>query len=62
MSRQKHRVIVPRKAAEEGRARQSVVFFAHPDDDTLITCLDNSNTYPPITSYDYLMQRFQATY
>lgn len=58
----KHRVIVPPQAAAEGRARQSLAFFCHPDDATLITCLDGSNMYPPITSYDYLMSRFAATY
>ena len=59
---QKHRVIVPRKAAEEGRVRQSLAFFCQPDDDTIITCVDGSDTYPPINCRDYLWQKFADTY
>ncbi|XP_025098820.1 2-oxoglutarate-dependent dioxygenase htyE-like isoform X2 [Pomacea canaliculata] len=38
----KHRVIVPEQALKEGRSRQSLAFFVHPDDSTLISCLDGS--------------------
>ncbi|XP_076466872.1 uncharacterized protein LOC143298078 [Babylonia areolata] len=58
----KHRVVVPPEAATQGRARQSLAFFCQPDHDTLITCLDGSDTYPPITSYDYVVGKIATTF
>lgn len=58
----KHRVIVPEEAFKVRGERQSLAFFVHPDDDTVITCLDGSNKYAPITSYAYLMERFGLIY
>eukprot|EP00058_Branchiostoma_floridae_P022260 XP_002607750.1 hypothetical protein BRAFLDRAFT_82802 [Branchiostoma floridae] len=57
-----HRVVIPE--TEEGRktSRRSLAFFAHPDDDAVITCLDGSNKYPPITAGEYLKQKLTATY
>ncbi|XP_076466450.1 uncharacterized protein LOC143297826 [Babylonia areolata] len=57
----KHRVVIPTRVMEQGRTRQSMAFFCVPDDDTLITCLDGSNKYPPVTAYDRLMSIFAAT-
>ncbi|XP_076466909.1 uncharacterized protein LOC143298103 [Babylonia areolata] len=57
----KHRVVIPTRVMEQGRTRQSMAFFCLPDDDTLITCLDGSNKYPPVTAYDRLMSIFAAT-
>nr|KAG5711088.1 hypothetical protein BaRGS_004732 [Batillaria attramentaria] len=58
----KHRVVVAQDALERRQDRQSIAFFVQPDNDALITCLDGSNKYPPITSFDYLMQRYGVTY
>ncbi|XP_068168449.1 uncharacterized protein [Antennarius striatus] len=53
-----HRVLLP--PAGDSNTRQSVVFFLNPDDEALITCLDGSNKYPPVTGRAYLMKRIQA--
>ncbi|XP_034031716.1 2-oxoglutarate-dependent dioxygenase htyE [Thalassophryne amazonica] len=55
-----HRVLLP--PSGDFGTRQSVAFFVHPDDEALITCCDGSNKYPPITSYDHLMGRFQQSF
>lgn len=59
---QRHRVRAPQQESLRSVVRQSAAFFVHPNDDCLIECLDGSNTYPPITSLEYLNQRFAATY
>ena len=41
--------------------RQSLAFFHQPDWDAEITPLDGSNSYLPVKSGPYLMQKFQAT-
>ncbi len=52
-----HRVV-----AKPGQpARQSLAFFHQPDWDAEIVPLDGSDTYPPVRSGPYLMQKFQAT-
>ena len=52
-----HRVV-----AKPGQpARQSLAFFHQPDWDAQIVPLDGSETYPPVRSGPYLMQKFQAT-
>ncbi|OWF52502.1 probable iron/ascorbate oxidoreductase DDB_G0283291 isoform X2 [Mizuhopecten yessoensis] len=58
----KHRVLIPEEELRRGKSRQSVAFFLQPDDEVMIECLDKSNKYKPISSYDYLQQRFAATY
>ncbi|XP_068169656.1 uncharacterized protein [Antennarius striatus] len=55
-----HRVLLP--PAGDLNARQSVVFFLIPDNEALITCLDGSNKYPPVTGHAYLIKRLNATY
>ena len=59
---QKHRVVIPETQVNRAKARMSIAYFMHPDDDCLIKCIDGSNKYEPITSLDYLNMRFQATY
>ncbi len=34
----------------------------HPDNDTLIECIDDSNKYPPITAAKDIEQRFAKTF
>ena len=58
-----HRVISPL-----GVHRYSMPFFAEPHPDTEISCLpncssaDNPPKYPPVTSAEYLLSRFDDTY
>ncbi|XP_048827968.1 uncharacterized protein LOC125705782 isoform X9 [Brienomyrus brachyistius] len=56
----KHRVMLPPPG--DTSTRQSLVFFAQPSDDIIITCCDGSNKYPPIKTGDYLLERFNETY
>ncbi|XP_078359477.1 uncharacterized protein LOC144643951 [Oculina patagonica] len=58
----RHRVSIPAEECHKRVPRRSLAFFVHPDDDTVIKCLDGSEKYPPITAYDYLWQRLYATY
>ncbi|CAN9498877.1 unnamed protein product [Ophioblennius macclurei] len=55
-----HRVLLP--SAEDSSTRQSLAFFAHPDNEALITCCDGSNKYPPVKAGEYLLQRLNDTY
>ncbi|KAI0233569.1 Proline hydroxylase buaE [Lamellibrachia satsuma] len=57
-----HRVVIPETQLSRGRARMSVVYFMHPDDDCVIQSLDGTKKYDPITSLDYLNMRIRATY
>ena len=59
---QKHRVLIPEEDIKKRQTRQSIAFFSHPDDQCMITCIDGSNKYEPITSLDYLNMRFSETY
>lgn len=55
-----HRVCLP--PTGDSTTRQSLAFFAQPDDDVTITCCDGSNKYPPINSRDHYMERFSVSY
>ena len=56
---QKHRVVVPEtKLSQE---RMSVAFFARPNFDCVIKCLDGSDKYEPITPFDQLSTHLLAT-
>ncbi|OQV26185.1 hypothetical protein BV898_00305 [Hypsibius exemplaris] len=39
------------------KARQSIAFFLHPDDEYMVQCLDGGNKYPPISGKDYLREK-----
>ncbi|XP_068595624.1 uncharacterized protein [Brachionichthys hirsutus] len=54
-----HRVLLP--AAGASNTRLSVAFFLNPDDEALITCVDGSNKYPPVTGHAYVMKRIYAS-
>ncbi|KAH3842120.1 hypothetical protein DPMN_115608 [Dreissena polymorpha] len=58
----KHRVLIPEVELKKQLHRQSVAFFVHPYDEFLIKCIDGSDKYEPVTSGDYLKQRFGVTY
>ncbi|XP_052280712.1 uncharacterized protein LOC127878232 isoform X3 [Dreissena polymorpha] len=57
-----HRVVVPEVEFKKRSSRQAVAFFIHPDDEYIVKCLDGFDKYEPISSMDYLRQRFDATY
>ncbi|MFO7805783.1 MAG: 2-oxoglutarate and iron-dependent oxygenase domain-containing protein [Paracoccaceae bacterium] len=52
-----HRVV----ALPDQPARQSLAFFHQPDWDAVIAPLDGSDSYPPVRSGPYLMDKFRAT-
>jgi len=62
LSSTKHRVLIPETEKAKRDVRQSVAFFAHPDDDFIVKCISGSDLYEPISALDYLKMRFQATY
>ncbi|XP_060762244.1 uncharacterized protein si:dkey-10o6.2 [Neoarius graeffei] len=55
-----HRVLLP--PVGDSSTRQSLAFFMQPDNDAIITCCDGSDKYPPVTSADYLLARFNDSY
>ncbi|KAK2192836.1 hypothetical protein NP493_21g00015 [Ridgeia piscesae] len=57
-----HRVVIPETPSDREKVRMSVVYFAQPDRDCLIQCLDGSDKYEPITSLELLSRRLKATY
>lgn len=48
--------------AKRQAVRQSIAFFAHPDNKSVIKCIDGSDKYAPITAEDDLAERFSKTY
>ncbi len=52
-----HRVV----AQPDQPARQSLAFFHQPNWDAVIAPLDGSDSYPPVKSGRYLMEKFRAT-
>lgn len=57
-----HRVLVPEEEIKQRRARQSVVFFVHPDDDVLIEPLFDTSKNTPVTAKQHSDKRFKETY
>lgn len=55
----RHRVVVPDNCRQ---ARQSIVFFCHPDSDTTVACLDGSKKYEPQNPMEYLIKKFAEIY
>jgi len=55
-------VLIPEDESERLKVRRSLVFFAHPDPDVTVTCVDGSDKYPPVNSAKYLDDKLQATY
>lgn len=58
----KHRVLIPEEEVKQQLGRRSIAFFVQPDNEALIECVDGSHKYEPITSLQYLQQRFSVTY
>ena len=59
---QKHRVVIPEADIVKRQVRQSIAYFVHPDDNYLISSLDDGDKYKPITGRDYIKMRFSDTY
>ena len=59
---QEHRVVIPEAPSDREKVRMSVVYFAQPDRDSLLQCLDGSDKYEPMTSLEFLSMRLRATY
>lgn len=61
-----HRVVIPHEEVKRRQGRQSIVFFLHPESDTLVEPLINlektNKKYLPITALDHVNKRFAATY
>jgi len=60
-----HRVIIPKEELEKKSARQSIVFFVHPDDEVLITPLTGERTAADctdITALEHVSKRFAETF
>jgi len=55
----RHRVLMPN---DYDKARQSIAFFCHPDNNITVSCLDGSDKFIPQNPYEYLMQKFADTY
>eukprot|EP00111_Clytia_hemisphaerica_P021990 TCONS_00064666-protein len=53
-----HRVTIQ---TDMSKPRQCLAFFVSPDNDYLVECVDGSDKYEPINSYDYLDRRFKET-
>ncbi|XP_071151779.1 uncharacterized protein [Mytilus edulis] len=54
----KHRVLIPNEESIKRQSRQSAALFVVPDSFSVITCLDDSEKYSPITCIDYLYGKF----
>jgi len=54
--------MIPEDESERLKVRRSLVFFAHPDPDVTVTCMDGTNKYPPVNSAEYLHDRIQSSY
>lgn len=59
---QVHRVLIPEDEVKRCSPRRSLAFFVDPDVSALITCMDGSNKYPPITSGEWMQYRLKETY
>ena len=59
-----HRVVIPPEEFLRKKARQSIVYFLHPDKDVWVEPLNGSTNpkYTPVNSLDYLNKRFTETY
>ncbi len=59
---QPHRVLIPEDEVKRKKTRQSIAVFLHPDHDTVIRCLDNSDKYLETTAYQDTNQRLDRSY
>ena len=55
-------MLIPEEEIKRRVPRRSLVLFHDPDDDTMVTCLDGSNQYPPIIAKDWINYKRHLTY
>ncbi|XP_065659366.1 uncharacterized protein LOC100209573 [Hydra vulgaris] len=55
----KHRVV---SLGNPEKPRQSIAFFCQPDDEVLVSCLDGSDTYQPVNSFNFLKERLLSSF
>ncbi|XP_060608206.1 uncharacterized protein LOC132760271 isoform X1 [Ruditapes philippinarum] len=56
-----HRILQTEDPAKQTKARQSAVYFIVPDFDSVITPIDGSKRYEPITCREYVMPKLEDT-
>ncbi|XP_019622289.1 PREDICTED: gibberellin 2-beta-dioxygenase 8-like [Branchiostoma belcheri] len=56
----KHRVVLPDTEALRKVSRRSLAFFVNPNDDAVITCLDDSGKYEPVNAGEYVKGKIAA--
>ncbi|XP_035669807.1 2-oxoglutarate-Fe(II) type oxidoreductase ppzD-like [Branchiostoma floridae] len=56
----KHRVVIPDTREHRRVTRRSMAFFVNPNDDAVVTCLDGSDKYKPITAGEYVKGKIMA--
>ncbi|CAH3014092.1 unnamed protein product [Porites evermanni] len=57
-----HRVLIPEEEIKRRVPRRSLALFHDPDNDTMVTCLDGSNQYPPIKAKDWVDGKRYSAY
>ena len=60
--KQVHRVLIPEEEIKRRVPRRSLALFHDPDNDTMVTCLDGSNQYPPIKAKDWVDGKRYSAY
>lgn len=55
----RHRVVVPTNL---DKPRQSIAFFIHPNDDSIVTNLEDKENDVAVNPHEYLMNKFSETY
>ncbi|XP_066942656.1 uncharacterized protein [Macrobrachium rosenbergii] len=57
-----HRVIIPVEEDLRRQSRRSIAFFLNPDDDKVISPLDGSSKFDPVTCEEYIRMRISQSY
>ena len=55
-------MLIPEEEIERRVPRRSLALFHDPDNDTMVTCLDGSNQYPPIKAKDWVDGKRYSAY
>ncbi|XP_070532481.1 uncharacterized protein [Ptychodera flava] len=57
-----HRVVMPTTDEVKHLSRFAIAFFYNSDNDYVVTCIDGSDKYEPITMAEFLNQRLETVY
>ena len=55
-------MLIPEEEIKRRVPRRSLALFHDPDNDTMVTCLDGSNQYPPIKAKDWVDGKRYSAY